>query len=111
MKESTVRRSRAILFGSAIAIACVSGLPLVAGAVGLSSPVGLCSAVGSNSAVGICSLTATAIPGGAPSTGAGGASHSTDGTLVAGGGLALAGAVGAMGLAVSRRPSRRATKS
>jgi hypothetical protein len=107
MTHSAVRRGRAILFGSAIAIACVSGLPLVAGAVGLSSPVGNCSEVGSNS-VEICSLTGTAFPTGAPSTGAGGASHSTNGDLIAGGGLALAGAVGAMGLAIRRRPAGHA---
>src|SRR5580704_264910 len=109
MTQSALRRGRAILFGSAIVIACVSGLPLVAGAVGLSSPVGNCSVVGSNS-VEICSLTATAtaIPTGAPSTGGGGASRSTNGDLVAGGGLALAGAVGAMGLALRRRPTGHA---
>lgn len=60
--------------------------------------------------MGFCSLTATEIPGGAPQTGAGGASHSTNGVLVAGGGLALAGAVGAMGLALRRRPARHAAK-
>lgn len=106
MTETAVRRGRAILFGTAIAIACVSGLPLVAGAVGVDSAVGSCSAVGSNSSEICFTSTATAIPKGAPQTGAGGASHSTDGNLIAGGGLALAGAVCAAGLAVRRRPAR-----
>ncbi len=72
MRANLARRSRGVLVGAAVAVVSIFALPLLAGAIGLSvpvggdspvgncSPVGLYSAVGGDSPVGQCCPQAVA---------------------------------------------------